>query len=349
MANSGRICQFRLRRRQIRTLLPEHAYRLPSRQGHCDSALERHSLTRAMAWNTWRPTRVLRHERALGTSMNTAVVLTDAGRGYLKALGNAQGEHALACELIGSSLADWLGLPGLDYGLVTIDADDEVCLDDDEQKPLHARRRASAGPAFITKALETARTWSGDPQILARLKNIDTLTGLVVVDTWIGNPDRHPRRPPDASISTWQHRNLDNVMLHRPPGARKDRVLAMDFSVCLHCRAGGLRPSYGDGLVRDDGIYGLYPEFEPYVTVQRAAPFLDRLRQASELAQHLVEVMARIPSEWQVDARTRSGVREFLSARAAYLVDNFRSNLQRVLPPAADQSVSCSPLLPRRP
>jgi hypothetical protein len=267
--------------------------------------------------------------------MNTVVVVTDAGKGYLKALGNAQGEHALACELIGSSVAEWLGLPGLDYSLIGIEVGGEVFLDDDEQKPLNARRRAMTGPAFITKAVDAARTWSGDPQVLARLQNVDALAGLVVLDTWIGNPDRHPRRPPDARISTWQRLNVDNVMLHRPARAKKDRVLAMDFSVCLHCKSGGLRPSYGDDLVRDEGVYGLFPEFEPYVTDQRVAPFLDRLRQGKDLELHLVEVMARIPSEWQVDARTRLAVHKFLSARAAYLADNFLSNLQRVLPPAA--------------
>lgn len=251
-----------------------------------------------MPWNAWQPTRVERGEHVMCSSMDTAVVMTDVGRGYLKALGNREGEHALACELIGTSLAEWIGLPVLDYALIEIGHEDEIFLDADDSQPIRSRRRAKPGPGFITKALEDARPWSGDSNALDGLKDIENLSGLVVLDTWVGNPDRHPRRPPNANFSTWQNRNLDNVMLHRPRHAKKDRLVAMDFSVCLYCRGGGLRSAYEERLARDDGVYGLFPEFEAHVTAERVVRFLDRLRQAEALQQHLVEVMRRIPSAW---------------------------------------------------
>lgn len=285
-----------------------------------------------MPWATWKPSTVQRVERVLATSMNTVVVVTDAGKGYLKALGNAQGEHALACELIGSSLAEWFGLPTLEFTLVSIDATrDDVILEDDENIPVNSRRRASSGPAFVTKAVEST-SWNGDPTALAELKNPEAIAGLVLLDTWIGNPDRHPRRPPDTSLSTWTKSNLDNVMLAHGSGKKpRRRIVAMDFSVCLYCRSGGLRPTYDDRLVRDDGIYGLFSAFEPFVTPERLRPFLARLGQARELQQHLVDTMSRVPTEWHVDGRTATAVQEFLSARAAYLADNFCTNLQRIV------------------
>ncbi len=289
-----------------------------------------------MGWGTWQPSRVERQVRVLGSSMNTVQVVTDLGEGYLKALGNEQGEHALACELIGTSLAEWIGLPCLDYALLEIGQGDEVFLDTDESKPLGSRRRARPGQAFITRALVPARQWSGDPEVIARLIDPGVAAGLVLLDTWIANPDRHPRRPPDASISPWEQRKNDNVLLHRPKGARKDRLVAMDFSVCLHCKSGGLRRSYDLSLVRDDGIYGLFPEFEPCATSTRVAPYVARLRDAQALRQYLVVVMDRIPREWDVEPSTRSGVQDFLCARAAYLADNFVDNLLRVVPPASD-------------
>lgn len=284
-----------------------------------------------MPWGSWKPSQVRRVARVLGSSMNTVVVETDAGGAYLKAIGNAQGEHALACELIGTSLAEWLGLPTLEFALIEVGrTGSQVLLDADETVPIARRRLAQPGAAFITREID-AETWSGTTADLLRLRNPESIAGLVVLDTWIGNPDRFPRRPEDPSISTWLKQNLDNVLLEILPKDKR-RLVAMDFSVCLHCRAGGLRGEYDERLVRDDGIYGLFPAFEPYLRLEQVQPFLDRLGDERRLAQHLVDVVDRIPKEWQVDARTGEAVQRFLSARARYLADNFVVNLRGVIP-----------------
>jgi hypothetical protein len=195
-----------------------------------------------MPWGTWKPSFVDHVERVVGTSMDTVVVATDAGNGYLKALGNRQGEHALACEVIGSSMAEWIGLPTLEFALVNIDPGrDDVFLDaapvgDAELVPPEKRRRAQAGPAFITKAVD-ARTWRGDGPQLTKLANPEAIAGLVLLDTWVGNPDRQPRRPQDLAVSNWKDPNKDNVMLVRE--GRRLRIVAMDFSVCLSAVAAG--------------------------------------------------------------------------------------------------------------
>jgi hypothetical protein len=61
----------------------------------------------ASAGQGWRPTTFLRFEIALDTSMGTARLVTDAGPAYIKALGNRQGPHPLACEWVGTQVARW--------------------------------------------------------------------------------------------------------------------------------------------------------------------------------------------------------------------------------------------------
>ncbi len=48
----------------------------------------------------WPPTTFLRHEESLETSMGTGRIVTDAGPAYIKAMGNRQGPHPLACEWV---------------------------------------------------------------------------------------------------------------------------------------------------------------------------------------------------------------------------------------------------------
>jgi hypothetical protein len=47
----------------------------------------------------WPPTRFKRFERFVKSSTGVAIVQTDAGRGYIKAMGNDEGPHALAKDL----------------------------------------------------------------------------------------------------------------------------------------------------------------------------------------------------------------------------------------------------------
>lgn len=285
-----------------------------------------------MPWGTWSPTRFVRSEQVLDTSMRTVVVMTDLGRGHLKAMGNPEGEHALACDLIGSHLAEWLGLETLEFSLLSLDpVHDEVLLEPNDSVPIADRLRARPGPAFITRTVQ-ASTWSGDPQELTTLANRNQIAGLVVLDTWLGNGDRCPRRP-RAPRGPWPRENLDNVLLAKTAARqRKRRLVAMDFSHCLFRRDGALRATYGIDLVQDQHVYGAFDAFAPYLTARLAGPFLDRLRDSS-LDQELGVCLERLPQDWGVDQATRVAVGRFLSARAAYLADHFLKNLAAALPP----------------
>ena len=41
-----------------------------------------------------------------------------------------EGPHILACELVGTRVAEWLGLPTLDYGVMDLTVDDAVAYEE---------------------------------------------------------------------------------------------------------------------------------------------------------------------------------------------------------------------------
>lgn len=131
---------------------------------------------------SWRPTTIKRVYRAFPTSACTVLVETDAGPGYLKAIGSAEGPHILACELIGSRLARWLGLPTFEFTVIEVTEFGEIAF--------HDGRLARVGPAFISLA-ERGEPWGGSGSQLAKLTNAQDVSRLVVFDTWTLNCDRH--------------------------------------------------------------------------------------------------------------------------------------------------------------
>jgi len=129
--------------------------------------------------NGWRPTQVTRFVQGIGTSTGPARVDTDLGEGYFKGLGNPEGPHALACEFVGSMLADWLGLTTLDYALVQVTEDDEI--------PFLKGGRVLPGLAFISRAEPGGFNWGGNAKELKSIINPQEISGLVVMDTWTLN------------------------------------------------------------------------------------------------------------------------------------------------------------------
>jgi hypothetical protein len=122
--------------------------------------------------------------------MGTALIVTDAGKAYIKALGNRQGPHPLACEWVGTELAAWFGLPTFETAILRIDATtDEI--------PFRRGGKAESGPAFVARAVE-GRSWGGtdaDLNLLVNPEAITELTELVVFDTWTLNCGGRVGRP----------------------------------------------------------------------------------------------------------------------------------------------------------
>jgi HipA-like protein len=167
----------------------------------------------------WQPTQFVRFEKAFDTSVGTSTVVTDAGKAYLKALGNRQGPHALVCEWVGTRLADWFGLATFDYALLMLDENDEI--------PLPRGLRALPGSAFVTRE-EPGFSWGGDPKELETLANPADVSRLVVFDTWTRNCDRHS--PAGSRV------HYDNVFFSREGvSADVSRLIAMDHTHCFTC------------------------------------------------------------------------------------------------------------------
>lgn len=235
-------------------------------------------------------------------------VQTDQGSAFLKAMGNPEGPHVLVCDLVGTRLAEWFGLPTFEYGTMSVTSQYGLTfLDDGEVEP---------GPAFVTK-YDPGDVWGGMERQLKQLSNPDDITRLVVFDTWTRNCDRHS---PDG-----QRINRNNVYLSEdaPPGNLLLR--AMDHSHCFTCGKPLSRRIADIDRVKDEGIYGLFPEFRPWLDRRIVAQTVEKLR---SFTKHDARLMTQaIPGEWDVDEPTREALIQFLASRAAFLASSIMGML----------------------
>src|SRR5437764_66658 len=146
----------------------------------------------------WQPRFIRRPDRAYRTATDTVRVTTDAGPGFLKAMGNHGGPHLLAAEWIGTHLAHWLGLATFEIALIRVAVEDEI--------EFLSGQRAQPGPAFIARE-QSGMVWGGAGGVLEKLVNPEDLAKLVLFDTWTRNCDRYP---PDLRT---RKPNRNNVFL----------------------------------------------------------------------------------------------------------------------------------------
>ena len=236
--------------------------------------------------------------------MGTAKVKTNATYGFLKAMGNRQGPHALACEFVGTSLALWFGLPVPDFAVLNLEQID--CF------PLPRKAHTQPGPAFVSKFVP-GQTWKQSVEELERLENPMDITRLVVFDNWVRNCDRHP-----PNLAT-RNPNYRNVYLANTDSAERSRLYAIDHTHCFDCGR-DLSPGLADiGNVRDEGVYGLFPEFAPFIDPGEIAWCGAMLKSLDPAIVH--DLAATIPREWDVRDEARAALVELIVMRAGYLAD----------------------------
>jgi hypothetical protein len=263
---------------------------------------------------SWKPTAIKRIGRSEETSTGVTQVLTDCGWAYGKPLGNRQGEHALASEWVCLMLARWLGLPTFRGAIITLEEDVTFPLPEHNGQKYYAR----AGPCFITESTP-GRKWDRSVEDLDRLTNPDDVVKLVVFDTWALNRDRHY---PDYSA---RKPNYDNVYFATAERDDEYRLVAMDHTHCfdngqLHNRLGNIQ------YVKDERVYGLFPEFFTRISSVTLAAPLGRLKAA---AREMVEpILAQVPREWEVDEVSRAAWLELIVGRAQYLAENLAGAIQ---------------------
>lgn len=237
----------------------------------------------------WNPNRIVRDVKAFSTNSGVVRVETDLGEGYLKALGNKSGPHSLACELVGTLLAEWLGLRTLQYGLIEVTTD--------FQSELGNGVLAEVGPAFITRA-EEGHDWSGNARDLEFVDNPNDVALFVVFDTWTRNCDRYQPRENRAP-----RQNLGNVFLSHE-GAQAGRFILkpIDHGCCFTCDR-ELSPR-NLASQSDDRVYGLFPGFCSFARRDTALRAVSRLE--SIVRADIERIVDAVPPQWDVSAATRS-------------------------------------------
>jgi len=261
----------------------------------------------------WPPTTVLRFVRCVPTSTTPVHVVTDAGDAFLKGLGNPRGPHVLACELVGTRLAQALGVPVLDFAVLDVDPEDDL--------PLPNGKRILPGPAFVTRK-EEGTVWGGGDDELKRLQSRGDLAGLVVFDTWVLNVDRCPPQ------GIGRRQNLDNVYLSTEGVKRgKLKVKAIDHGDCF-ALGRDLTPRIAHiDRCKDDRVFGLFPAFRSRLRRDDVEGVLERLK---ALKRSTIEAaVAEIPAEWEVERPARDALVELLVGRQqhvrTYLIDRIWS------------------------
>lgn len=200
-----------------------------------------------------------------------------------------------------------LELPTFDFALIEVGQDDEI--------PLASGSLALPGPAFITR-FEKGIPWGGKANELKKLANPKDIGRLVLFDTWTRNCDRHHPDPKKRKP------NWDNVFFSREGVPRTQFLLkAIDHTHCFTC-GGNLTSRLADiHQVKDEGIYGLFPEFEQFLNrndMKRAVSDLQAINRSQ-----VEEIVLAIPGEWKVDRPARDALVKFICDRAMFLAKDF--------------------------
>lgn len=277
----------------------------------------------ATPWHSserWKPTEARRFIRSVNSGANVLIIETDAGLGYLKALGNPDGPHALVKEFVGTCLAASLGLPTFDHAVIEVTELDEL--------PFFRGGFADPGPAFVTRN-EDGSVWGSDTRLLDKIDNPEAISGLIVIDTWLLNSDRHD---PQGRI------NLDNVFFStESKTVGKLSLRVMDFSHAIRFGSELTKGVSAIDKIKDDGVYGLFPEFRKrvkQVDVQHFARVLGELPR-----ERIEEVIDLIPRQWELNSVVRKALGRFLSERAQFVAETIEFKLFD--PPQLTIDLSC--------
>ncbi|MDR2438174.1 MAG: hypothetical protein LBE12_02230 [Planctomycetaceae bacterium] len=255
--------------------------------------------------NLWRPTIIKQIERInIESSTNPVLVVTDEDEGYFKVLGNREGPHVLACEYVGTSLAKLIGLATFEYCIFHFSGQPEITFPNGSN--------AQIGNGFMTKK-ESGEIWDGSEKMLAKIINKDDITKLVCLDTWVRNKDRYY-----LQTNEYINCNLDNVFLSNE--SKNGLILkAFDFTHAFVHGRDITKNIIQD--VKDNTIYGLFPEFNKFLKEDVARKTCEKLGKINKNC--IEEIMTNIPREWEIESYVREVWIDFILQRAKYLSENF--------------------------
>jgi hypothetical protein len=257
----------------------------------------------------WQPSAVTRVIETLMSSTRVVKVATDIGAGFLKGMGNPQGNESLASELVGSELAAMVGLKVPPFAIVEV-ADLPIQMSNGHY--------IDRGPAFISQALKGS-TGDSEGTFLSRLANPEDIPLLVALDTWIRNMDRCPPEDYLDPTPKW-----DNIFF--APNGRRFDMIVFDHT---HCFVEG---TLGDGLagssfVDDTRVFGLFPQFEGFLTEENLREACANIAAVDENA--IRAVVHSIPEKWGPTQSLRDRWAELIIQRGQRLTDYLTDALIR--------------------
>ena len=258
------------------------------------------------------PTMVLREVKSYSTSTCPAQVETDVGLGVIKGLGNPIGTGALVCELIAAEMGTWLGLEIPPFAVIDV-CDIEVQMTTRDGRWLGPMRPPLYFSSFMQGALDSA-----PEALLKKLERPADIARLVVFDTWMRNVDRHDPRHGVPEV------NLDNLLYCKPKGRRRYTLVPIDHS---HCLVEGDLADVGEinDAVTDRNIYGLFPEFIPFIDSESVAAAVARL---ATLDRTFVEdCVNHIPTAWPMSGGAKATLIDLICLRAAFVVETVATAL----------------------
>ena len=214
----------------------------------------------------------------LETSTKPLRVVTDCGPAIVKYMGNQAGLEALICELVGTELANCIGLVTPDFAVARMPA---VGL------PSHPLLRVDAGPAFYSR-WEEATSLSPRSTLLGNLRHSEDISKLVVFDTLLRNRDRFV----DSIDDDYGNENFDNLLLRQDK--RKVQLLVIDHSHAIVATT--LEDELGQDWIDEQKVYGRFSQFAPLMTrrgVRAALAAINKIDLGT-----IESICEAIPREW---------------------------------------------------
>lgn len=241
------------------------------------------------------PLEVQRVTRTFTSSSRPARVLTDVGPGFVKGLRSPAGDGSLAAELVAAELATLMGLSVPPFAIIR-DPKLDVPMSD-------WRIPVMNPPLFFSQEVEGTPS-DGTDVFLSRLDRPEDLAKLVVFDTWVRNVDRW------APIGHGDI-NRDNL-LFGPVGRGAFRAYPIDHASCFV--SGTFEELDTEGPLIDEEVYGLFPEFHPYLTPNLVAAAVETMLAVT--ADNVREIVNSVPAQWGMTAHVRSQLCDLITQRA---------------------------------
>jgi hypothetical protein len=266
--------------------------------------------------NSYRvPLVAVQHIRRMRGGAQSHLMRCSDGKFYvIKFSNNPQHIRVLANEMLGSRLAEWVGLPVpatevVEVGDWLIEHTPELHVQL-AHKVVPCQAGLQFGSRYVVSPLEGEVFDYLPVEMLDRVRNLETFVGMLVVDKWTGNAD-------GRQAAFWRRLR-----------ERKYTVSFIDQGYCFNA---------GEWTFPDYPLRGVYARNEVYGSVcgwESFEPWLSRVEEMNE--ETMWSLAGEIPPDWYDSkwSEMEKLVRELIARRKLVrgLIENFRISVRRPFP-----------------